>query len=83
MLGRGEIDQRSAQAAAWNSENGMSWEELSAKVGVKHLNGSTEPYFTAEHIDRGMRIVSEAQRRAKANEDAKPSSQTASASAQQ
>lgn len=83
MLGRGEIDQRSAQAAAWNTESGLSWEELSAKVGAKHLNGSTEAYFSAGHIERGMRIVSEAERRAKDSKDSQAANETSTASAQQ
>ena len=46
MLARGELDQHSAQAAVWHLENGLSWEELAQKVGVKHLNGIVEPYFS-------------------------------------
>ncbi len=65
MLGNGQIDQHSSQAAVWNIENDLSWQELSTKIGVKHLNGSTEPYFAGVHIERGMLIVNEAERRAK------------------
>jgi hypothetical protein len=54
MLSRGEIDQRSAQAAAWNLQNGLSWEQLVAKIGVKHLNGSVEPYFTKVQLQRAL-----------------------------
>ena len=64
MLARGEVDQHSAQAAAWHFENRMSWQELANKVGVKHIDGSTEPYFTSEHIQRGLVVANEAQRRA-------------------
>ena len=46
MLARGELDQHSAQAAVWHLENGLSWEDLAQKVGVKHLNGVVEPYFS-------------------------------------
>jgi hypothetical protein len=80
MVARGEVDQRSAQAAVWNAENKMSWNELSAKIGVKHLNGSTEPYFAAEHIKRGMQIIGEAERRAK---EAKPADEPSQATAKQ
>src|SRR6185436_4347731 len=54
MLSRGELDQHSAQAAAWHLQNGLTWEELVKKVGVKHLNGSIEPYFTGAQLQRAM-----------------------------
>lgn len=74
MLARGEIDQRSAQAAAWHLENGMSWQELAAKVGAKHLNGTVEPYFTPSQMELAMRITKEAARRVEANKDLKKAS---------
>ena len=37
------VQQRAAQAAAWYFTDGMSWSELSSKVGAKHLNGMTSP----------------------------------------
>ena len=46
MLGRGEIDQVSAQAAAWHLANGLSWLELANKVKVRHLNGASELFFS-------------------------------------
>ncbi len=64
MLVRGEIDQHSAQAAVWNLENGLTWEELARKVGVKHLNGSVEPYFTAAHLQRAFAATKIAEARA-------------------
>jgi hypothetical protein len=64
MLGRGEIDQRGAQAAVWHLKCGLSWEELAAKIGAKHLNGTTEPYFTRDQLQRGMQYASEAAIRA-------------------
>jgi hypothetical protein len=57
MLARGQIDQRAAQAAAWHLANGLSWEALAAKIGVKHLDGSTEPYFSAAEIGRAYRAA--------------------------
>jgi hypothetical protein len=54
MLARGEIDQHSAQAAVWNLENGLSWQELAQKIGVKHLNGTVEPYFSPIHLQRAL-----------------------------
>lgn len=67
MLARGEIDQHSAQAAAWHLANGMTWEELANKVGVKHLDGSKEPYFTREQLLVAHKIAGEAVRRAEEN----------------
>jgi hypothetical protein len=64
MLGRGEIDQASAQAAAWHFTDEMSFQELVAKIGVKHLNGSTEPFFAPQNVLRAVQIAQEAQRRA-------------------
>jgi hypothetical protein len=54
MMCHGQIDQHSAQAAAWHIQNGLSWEVLANKVGVKHIDGRTEPYFTAAHLERAF-----------------------------
>jgi hypothetical protein len=53
MLAR-KLDQHSAQAAAWHLQNGLSWDELAKKIGVKHLNGSVEPYFNVAQLQRAM-----------------------------
>ena len=54
LLVKGKLDQHSAQAAAWHLQNGLGWDELAKKIGVKHLNGSVEPYFTAAHLQRAL-----------------------------
>jgi len=54
LMVHGEIDQHSAQAAAWHLQNGLTWEFLVQKIGAKHINGSVEPYFTAEELDRAL-----------------------------
>jgi hypothetical protein len=64
MLGRGEIDQASAQAAAWHHTDEMSFQELLSKIGVKHLNGATEPFFAPQQVLRAAQISNEAARRA-------------------
>jgi hypothetical protein len=64
MLVRGQIDQHSAQAAAWHLQSGLSWEELAKKVGAKHIGGRTEPYFTAVHLRRAHAAVQMANERA-------------------
>lgn len=77
MLGYGQIPQRAAQAAAWHFENGMSWEELAAKR-IKHLNGTSEPYFSPQEIDAGMRVAAAATQRAKERPVQTPVTSTAS-----
>jgi len=66
MLVKGELDQHSAQAAVWHLQNGLSWEELAKKIGVKHINGSTEPYFTAVQLQRAFAAAHVAKKRAEA-----------------
>jgi hypothetical protein len=62
-----KIDQHSAQAAAWNLQNGLSWQELATKIGAKHINGTVDPYFTPLHLQRALLATKEAQRRADAS----------------
>ena len=62
MLGRGEVDQVSAQAATWHLTDGLSAKELAQKVKVKHLNGSVEMYFSPVHMQRANKIVEVAKR---------------------
>lgn len=82
MLGRGEIPQNSAQAAAWHLANGLSWGELASKIRIKHLDGSTELYFSPGEVDAASRIASESARRAVAEpapkKTASPGEKTAS-----
>jgi len=54
LMTSGKLDQHSAQAAVWHLQNGLSWEALAAKIGAKHLNGTKEPYFTTEHLERAL-----------------------------
>jgi hypothetical protein len=64
MVARDEIDQHSAQAAAWHLANGMTWQELAQKVGKKHLDGSTEPYFNRLNLERALAASKAAAERA-------------------
>jgi hypothetical protein len=57
MLGRGEIDQVSAQAAAWHLSDGLSWQELARKVKIRHLNGQTKLYFNPQQLQQALRAV--------------------------
>src|SRR4029453_10533406 len=54
LMVAGKLDQHSAQAAAWHLQNGLAWEELAQKVGVKHLDGSIEAYFAPVHLQRAL-----------------------------
>jgi hypothetical protein len=59
MLGRREVDQKIAQAAAWRLNNGMSWTEVAA-VRIHHLVGPDEPFFTPAQIASAKRAVERA-----------------------
>ncbi len=63
MLGRGEIDQTSAQAAAWHLTDKLSWRELAQKVKIRHLDGRVEMYFNPAQIQRALQIVQVAAKR--------------------
>jgi hypothetical protein len=63
MLGRGEIEQSAAQAAAWHLANGLTWQQLTNKTGVKHVNGTTEPFFSFQSLQKAQQAVQEANRR--------------------
>ena len=64
VFGRGEVDQRAAQAAAWHLANGLSWQELAEKIGAKHISGATEPYFSTAELQRARQLAKEAADRA-------------------
>jgi hypothetical protein len=72
MLGKSQVDQRTAQAAAWHLNNDMSWEQLAAKQ-VRH-GGVSDRYFSPKEIQAAMQVVSTALRTAKERE--KPATTT-------
>ena len=70
MLGQGEIPQNAAQAAAWHLANGLSWEQLAAKNRVEsRLLNYTERYFSYRELGFATRIVGEATRRSKGDDN--------------
>ncbi|QDU30032.1 hypothetical protein ETAA8_51500 [Anatilimnocola aggregata] len=75
MLAKGEIDQKSAQAAAWHLSSDLPWNELANKIGKKHLDGTLEPYFTAGQLEFGVRASREATFRAEEAAKKKPATQ--------
>ena len=72
MLARGEIDQASAQAAAWHMEDGLTWEQLLAKEKVHLSNGYIEMYFNRGNIALAMKAKQAAGERAKSQTVASP-----------
>ena len=82
MLGRGEIDQTAAQAAAWHLASGLSFPELAAKIAAKHIDGQTEPYFTAAELERAQYFVRDAQHRTASADRDRSKSDSASESVQ-
>ena len=63
-LGRGELSQKVAQAAAWHLSNGMSWERLAAEK-IDHAGGvPDEAYFTPAELMAAQRVVVVATQRA-------------------
>jgi hypothetical protein len=65
MLGRGEISQNIAQAAAWHLTDGLSWNELASKNRVEFSNGYTEKFFNGSELHVAFQATQEAARRAK------------------
>lgn len=74
MLARGEVDQQSAQAAAWHLANGLSWKELEKKVAARHINGRVQLLFTRDQIARAKQIVEEAGKRASQQQESRSDS---------
>ncbi len=65
LLGAGDVNQRSAQAAAWHFANQMTWEELTNKK-THHLIGGDEVYFTAAEIRGAIQLADKAMKQADA-----------------
>jgi hypothetical protein len=69
-LGRGELSQKVAQAAAWHLSNGLSWERLAAET-IDHAGGvPDEPYFTPSELMAAQRVVAIATQQAAARQSA-------------
>jgi hypothetical protein len=73
MLGRGEVSQRVAQAAAWHLANDMSWQELAAlKKRVLPLGRIPQPFFAPVELVEGKKAVDEATERTRTDEQNEP-----------
>jgi len=57
QLGRGQLSQKVAQAAAWHLSSGLSWEKLAAEK-IDHAGGvPDEPYFSPAELLAAHRLV--------------------------
>lgn len=61
LFGQGQIDQRSAQAAAWHLSSKMSWQELRDKQ-VIHSTGQRDPWFSKQELQRAADLVDAVQK---------------------
>jgi hypothetical protein len=66
-FGRGELKHGAAQAAAWNLNNDLSWQQLAAKLTGTKRSFHRSAYFSADDIRSGMSYATEASRLAAAN----------------
>ena len=64
MLANDEDAQPVDQAAAWNVENNLSWNELLVKNRIERMDGSFERYFHPNHIRFAVQVVAAATERA-------------------
>lgn len=74
-LGRGEIPQKVAQAAAWHLANGLTWERLAAEK-IDHAGGDPdEPFFAPWELQAAFRVVETATKMAATGEKAASATQ--------
>ena len=69
MLGDEEVDQNALQAAVWNIENGLSFEELAAKTKQEGRNNPVQNYFKAGELASAASLLEQAQGRAQEIEE--------------
>ena len=74
MLANGEIPQKTAQAAAWNLMDKLSWQELAAKDKVRRSNGYYEKWFSFAELNLAQRAISVAAQRIEARGATQPES---------
>ena len=77
MLGRNEVSQRAAQAAAWHLNNDMSWDELTSLRRKTAVSAITKPFFTRRELAEGKKVAETARElAAEAKKDARADSLT-------
>lgn len=62
MVGTGQLDRQSAQAAAWHIANNMSWAELANKK-YNNVGSPDTPYFSQDQLMAAQSIVAAADSR--------------------
>ncbi len=62
MVGTGQLDRASAQAAAWNIANNMSWDQLANKM-YNNVGSPDTPYFSRQQLLAAQKIVAGADHR--------------------
>jgi hypothetical protein len=70
-IGKGEVSQKVAQAAAWHIANGLTWQQLAAENIDRAGGDPDEPFFTPFELEAAFRVVEIVTQRAAA---ARPSS---------
>lgn len=66
-IGKGEISQKVAQAAAWHIANGLTWQQLAAEK-IDHAGGDPdEPFFTPAELQAAFKVVEIVTKRAEAS----------------
>ncbi len=63
-IGKGEVSQKVAQAAAWHIANGLTWDQLAAEK-IDHAGGDPdEPFFTPAELRAAFQVVAIVTKRA-------------------
>jgi hypothetical protein len=66
-IGKGEVSQKVAQAAAWHIANGLTWQQLAAEK-IDHAGGDPdEPFFTPAELQAACKVVEIVTKRAEAS----------------
>lgn len=78
LLGAGKVPQRVAQAAVWNLNNDLSWQQLAAKQ-LHYADGTSRPYFSPLEIHAAMQAAAVATRLAEQRHGGPSSADSASA----
>ncbi|NCY01797.1 MAG: hypothetical protein EBX36_02530 [Planctomycetia bacterium] len=80
-LGRGQLSQKVAQAAAWHLSSGLSWGKLAAEK-IDHAGGvPDEQYFSQVDLLAAHRVVELAAREARRRQPPRDGGATSSAAA--
>jgi hypothetical protein len=68
-FGRGELHHHSVQAAVWNLNNGITWQQLAAKLQGTVRSFNRPPYFTPDELKAAYAYAAEAVHRAESESE--------------